>query len=103
MWPNEYFCKHHTSIKVFNIDSIHDNMHWKVKQAQYPKQETLKQWAPIHNLALQDGTYWHHRTALVVVADNRLKRGVISIFHNYVATGHARITQTLQLIIPYFW
>jgi len=37
------------------------------------------------------------------VADNELRRGVISLFHNHVAVGHARITKTLQLIVPYFW
>jgi len=85
------------------MDSIHDDIDQKVKQAQYPKQETLKRWAPIHNLTLQDGTHWHHRTALVVMADNELRRGVISLFHDHVATGHAGITKTLQLIAPYFW
>jgi len=103
VWPNEYFCKHHMSIKVFNIDSIHNNIDQKVKHAQYPKQETLKQWAPVHNLTLQDGTHWHHRTTLVVVADNKLRRGVISLFHDHVAAGHTGITKTLQLIAPYFW
>ena len=42
VWPNEYFCEHHMSIKVFDMDSIYDNMDRKVKQAQYPEQETLK-------------------------------------------------------------
>jgi len=75
----------------------------KVKRAQYPKQETLKQWALVHNLTLQDGTHWHHRTALVVMADNKLRRGVISLFYDHMAAGHTRITKTLQLIMPYFW
>jgi len=103
VWPDEYFCKHHTSIKVFDMDSIHNNIDQKVKQAQYPEQNTLKRWAPVHNLTLQDSTHWHHGTALVVMADNELRRGVISLFHNHVATGHAGITKTLQLIAPYFW
>jgi len=37
------------------------------------------------------------------MADNKLRRGVISLFHDHVATGHTRITKTLQLIAPYFW
>ena len=48
-------------------------------------------------------TGWHHGTALVVMADNGLRRGVISLFHNHVAAGHVGITKTLQLILPYFW
>jgi len=31
VWPDEYFCKHHMSIKVFDMDSIHDNIDQKVK------------------------------------------------------------------------
>jgi len=30
VWPDEYFCEHHTSIQVFNIDSIHDNWDSKI-------------------------------------------------------------------------
>ena len=37
-------------------------------------QQTLKQWATAHNLSTIDGTHWYHRTALVVMADNKLRR-----------------------------
>ena len=30
VWPNEYFCEHHTSIWVFDTDSIHNNWDNKV-------------------------------------------------------------------------
>ena len=56
-----------------------------------------------HNLTLLDGTHWHHRTALVVVADNILRRGVISLFHDHMTAGHPRITKTLQLLSQYYW
>jgi len=85
------------------MDSIGDNLDSKIKLAQYQNQKTLKQWAPTHNLSLLDGTHWYHRTALVVVADNDLRRGVTSLFHNHKTTGHARISKTLQLIAPYYW
>jgi len=85
------------------MDSIGDNLDSKVKLAQYPNQPKLKQWAPLHNLSLLDGTHWYHGTALVVVADNSLRRGVISLFHNHVTARHPRITKTLQLIAPYYW
>jgi len=85
------------------MDSIGNNLDSKVKLAQYPNQPKLKQWAPLHNLSLLDGTHWYHRTALVVVADNSLRRGVISLFHNHMTAGHPGITKTLQLIAPYYW
>jgi len=120
VWPDQYFCEQHTSmvgshpgdrqpggeethIRVFDLDSIHDNWDSKVKAGQYPHQSELKQWAPLHNLTLLDGTHWHHGTALVVVADNALRRGVISLFHDHVTAGHPGITKTLQLLSQYYW
>jgi len=103
VWPDQYFCDQHTSICVFDMDSIGDNLDSRIKLVQYQHQKTLKQWAPTHNLSLLDGTHWYHRTALVVVADNDLRRGVTSLFHNHKTAGHAGITKTLQLIAPYYW
>jgi len=120
IWPDQYFCEQHTSmvgrhpgdgrpggeethICVFDMDSIHDNWDRKVKTGQYPHQSELKQWAPLHNLTLLDGTHWHHGTALVVMADNALRRGVISLFHDHVMARHPGITKTLQLLSQYYW
>jgi len=103
VWPDEYFCKHHMSIRVFDINSIHNNWDSKVKLAQYQQQSNLKKWATTHSLTLLDRTHWHHRTTLVVVADNALRRGVISLFHDYVTAGHPGITKTLQLLSQYYW
>jgi len=103
VWLDQYFCDQHTSIRVFDMDSIGDNLDSRIKLAQYQNQKTLKQWAPTHNLSLLDGTHWHHRTALVVVADNDLRRGVTSLFHDHETAGHAGISKTLQLIAPYYW
>jgi len=103
VWPDKYFCKHHISIRVFDINSIHDNWDSKVKLAQYQQQSNLKKWVTTYNLTLLDGTHWHHRTTLVVVADNALRRGVISLFHDHVTTSHPGITKTLQLLSQYYW
>ena len=103
VWPDHYFCDNHTSIQVFNMGSIGNNLDSHIKSAQYKEQLLLKKWAPTHNLSLLDGTHWYHRTALVVMADNALRRGVISLFHDHVTARHARITKTLQLITPYYW
>ena len=103
VWPDQYFCDQHTSIRVFDMDSIGDNLDSRIKLAQYQNQKTLKQWAPTHNLSLLDGTHWYHGTALVVMADNDLRRGVTSLFHDHETAGHAGITKTLQLISPYYW
>jgi len=85
------------------MDSIGDNLDSHIKLAQYKEQLLLKKWAPTYNLSLLDGTHWYHGTALVVVADNALRRGVTSLFHDHVTARHAGITKTLQLITLYYW
>jgi len=85
------------------MDSIGDNLDSRIKLAQYKEQLLLKKWAPTHNLSLLDGTHWYHGTTLVVMADNTLRRGVISLFHDHITAGHAGITKTLQLITLYYW
>jgi hypothetical protein len=84
-------------------DSLEDSLEQQIRRAQYPEQSTLKKWASIHNLTTLDGTHWHHRTALVVVVNDELRRGVISLFHDHKASRHPGITKTLQLIAPYYW
>ena len=42
IWPNEYFCKQHTAIQVFDFDSIANNLDTKVFQAQKEHQLELK-------------------------------------------------------------
>ena len=84
-------------------NSVENNLEQVIKRAQYLMQQTLKQWATMHNLTTIDGTHWYHGTALVVVADNELRRGVITLFHDHKAAGLLGITKTLQLIAPYYW
>src|SRR4029077_20188644 len=103
VWPDHYFCNDHTSIRVFDMDSIGDNLDAKIKLAQYKEQPLMKKWAPTHNLSLLDGTHWYHGTALVVVADNELRRGGTSLFHDHVTTGHPGITKKLQFSHPNYW
>src|SRR5579863_6947974 len=89
VWPDKYFCEEHTVIRVFDTDSLESHL----KIMQYQDQSLLKKWAPIHNLSLADSTHWYKGTALVVVADNDLRRGVTSLFHNTVTSGYAGITK----------
>ena len=77
MLPDKYFCEEHTQIQVFDMDSIHDSLEQQVKRAQYPEQKCLKEWASTHNLSTEDGTHWFKGTAMVVVENNNLRRGVM--------------------------
>jgi len=42
VWPNEYFCEQHTDIRVFDLDSIADDLDTRVFQAQKEHQLELK-------------------------------------------------------------
>jgi hypothetical protein len=41
--------------------------------------------------------------ALVVVEDNDLQKGVLSLFHDSKTAGHPGISKTLALIQPHYW
>jgi len=102
VWPDQYFCKQHMTIHVTDWDLLEDNLNMAIHQAQWSNQATIKRWASAHNLTSQDGTHRHRGTTLVVVAD-KLRRGVTSLFHDQITTGHPGITKTLQLLMPYYW
>ena len=103
VWLDHYFCDQHTKICVFDMDSIHDSLEQQCKWVQYKAQDTLKRWATAHNLTSNDGTHWYCGTALVVMEDNELRRGVTSLFHEPMTVGHPGISKTLQLLQQYYW
>jgi len=51
----------------------------------------------------KQGDLWTKEGALVVVGNNELKRGVISLFHDPTTAGHPGITKTLALTRQYYW
>jgi len=55
-----------------------------------------------HTLS-KSGDLWTKDGAFVVVGNNALKRGVISLFHDSTTAGHPGITKTLTLMKPYYW
>ena len=55
--PEKYFCDTHTSICVIDWDSVENTLEQAIKRAQCPMQQTLKQWATMHNLTTIDGTH----------------------------------------------
>src|SRR5712672_1802693 len=51
----------------------------------------------------KSGDLWTKEGAFVVVGNNALQRGVISLFHDSTTAGHPGITKTLALMKPYYW
>jgi len=68
----------------------------KIEKAQGKDASTLGQWERAHGI-LQLDNRWTKDGALVVVGNNELKRGVISLFHDTTTAGHPGITKTLTL------
>ena len=85
------------------MDTIHNSLEQQCKWVQYKAQDTLKKWAVTHNLTSNDGIHWYCDTALVVMEDNELRRGVTSLFHEPMTVGHPRISKTLQHLQQYYW
>src|SRR5712672_2649022 len=82
-------------ISAFELDQ-------KIEKAQGKDASTLRQWERAHGITKQ-GDLWTKEGALIVVGNNELKRGVISLFHDSTTAGHPGITKTLALIKPYYW
>jgi hypothetical protein len=65
--------------------------------------ELLAKWTLTHNLSVTEGLHWRG-AQLVVVDDNTLRRGVISLYHDSITARHPRITKTLWAIgLDYWW
>src|SRR5712672_693497 len=74
----------------------------KIEKAQGKDASTLRQWERAHGITKQ-GDLWTREGALVVVGNNKLKRGGISLFHDTTTAGHPGITKTLALTRQYYW
>src|SRR5712672_227990 len=61
-------------ISAFELDQ-------KIEKAQGKDASTLKQWERAHGI-IKQGDLWTKEGALIVVGNNELKRGVISLFHD---------------------
>jgi Integrase zinc binding domain len=72
-------------------------------QSLQKNQIQLDSWHKAHGIEHWPGNLWWKGTSLVVVGNNNLKRGVISLFHNHIAAGHPGIAKTTQNITQYYW
>jgi len=66
------------------------------------EERTIRRWRMAHTLS-KSGDLWTKEGAFVVVGNNTLKRGLISLFHDSTTAGHPGITKTLALMKPYYW
>jgi Integrase zinc binding domain len=74
----------------------------KIILDQETQQATIKRWWLSHSLT-KNGRLWTKNSALVVVGNNDVKRGVISLFHDTSTAGHPGITKMLLMTAKYYW
>jgi Integrase zinc binding domain/Chromo (CHRromatin Organisation MOdifier) domain len=86
-------------------ENLNTNIETEVLHAQGLKwnQDKLDQWRRAHHIEHRAGDLWWKGDALVVVGNDDLKRGVISLFHDHIAAGHPGIAKTTQNIAQYYW
>jgi Integrase zinc binding domain len=74
----------------------------KIMHDQETQQATIQRWWLSHSLT-KNRLLWTKNGALVVVGNNDVKRGVISLFHDTSTAGHPGITKTLLMMAKYYW
>ena len=73
-------------------------------QAQQQAAAQLDKWALMYPLNKQeDGSWWCSNEQLVIMADDNLRRGIMTIFHDSNTTGHPGILKTTALISREYW
>jgi hypothetical protein len=68
-----------------------------ILDAQLAHPNLLHQWSSHFNLTESNST-WYHGSALVVVEDNKLRREVLSLYHDHCLVGHPGTAKTLDLL-----
>jgi Integrase zinc binding domain len=86
-------------------DNLNTDIETEVLHAQSLKknQIQLDSWCRAHGIEHQPGNLWWKGTSLVIVGNDDLKRGVISLFHDHITAGHPGIAKTTQNIAQYYW
>ncbi len=74
----------------------------KVKLYQDDHYHTITPLIEPHLLRIDSDNYLWKDSALVVVENNNLRRGVLHHFHSSLTAGHPGIAKTIQLIQPFY-
>jgi hypothetical protein len=92
-------------IRSIEDDNLNTDIETEVLHAQSLKknQIQLDSWRRAHGIEHRPGDLWWKGTSLVVVGNDDLMRGVISLFHDHIAAGHPGIAKTTQNIAQYYW
>ena len=76
-----------------------DDLFLTIEQAQHHHRNALQKQP--HLQLLND--LYYYKSRLVVLEDNELRRGVLSLYHDSTTAGHLEIRQTLDAITRSYW
>ena len=82
-------------IQVQDIDNI-------IKETQMQQKHVIQDLKEKYALERKDDL-WHHQNCIVVVGNNELKWGVISLYHNFSLAGHLGTWCTFSLLGRDYW
>jgi hypothetical protein len=86
-------------------ENLNHDIEIKVLHSQGLKkhQNQLNIWRKAHRIEHRPGDLWWKGNALVIVENDDLRRGVVSLFHDSIAAGHPEIAKTTEQITKYYW
>jgi hypothetical protein len=87
---------------LFINATISTSLDDRARAHQLKQPDLLSKWTLSHNLSLKDGFHWNG-SRLVIVEDNNLRRGVISLYHDSLTAGHPGISKTLWAVSRDYW
>jgi len=93
-------CVSNIEDEILNHDIETEVLHMQTRLKHHTMLDT---WCAKYNVEYQPGGLWWKGKALVVVENDDLRRGVITLFHNSLPTGHPRIAKTTNAISQYYW
>ncbi len=94
------------SLNVLGIEDKGFDANHLEAQVKLYQDEHYRQITPLietHNLQINSDNYLWKDSALVVMENNNLRRGVLHHFHSSITAGHPGIAKTIQLIQPFYW
>jgi hypothetical protein len=94
-----------TQICSIDDDNINTDIEMEVIHLQgVPRNHPmLESWCAQFNIEHHPGDLWWRGNALVVVGNNDLKQGVLTLIHDSAMAGYPGISNTITAITPYYW
>jgi hypothetical protein len=95
------------AIRILDMDDENINHDIEIEvlhsQGLQKHQHKLELWRKAHGIEHHPGDLWWKDNALVIVENDDLRRGVVSLFHDSITAGHPGIAKTTEQIAKYYW